>query len=60
MKNKAIDRNDLSPLRMGCGGEGKPDYVIDGGTLYHYVGIGWISVRPATPRDYKLYPQVQP
>lgn len=35
------------------------DYcVIHNGMVKQYVGIGWIEVAPATPKDYETIPQV--
>lgn len=31
---------------------------IVGNLLYHYVGIGWTSLRPITFEDLKVYPRV--
>lgn len=46
------------PAVMGCGGKGKPGKVIDFGMVREYVGIGWVVLRPARPKDYLKIPRL--
>jgi hypothetical protein len=56
MKPKTYQRRRTHPAIMGCGGNGKPQRVIDGDRLMEYVGIGWIDLRKATASDRRKYP----
>ena len=51
-------RRELGNLRMAAGNEKKYDRVVDGINLMEWVGIGWVRIRTATPRDRKVYPTV--
>lgn len=53
---KTYPRRRTHPAIMGCGGDGKPNTVIDGDRVMEYVGIGWIHIRDATPQDRETYP----
>lgn len=55
---KTVKAEKLSNIAMTTGGEKKFTHVIDNGTLKHWVGIGWISLRKATAKDKKTYPTV--
>ena len=56
--NNTVKRRKCSTLLMGDGG-GKEKTVIDDGWVKDYVGIGWLTLRPATEDDYKKYPTVE-
>lgn len=49
----------LSTLSMVAGNEKRVRFVIDGGMLKEWVGIGWIDIRKATAADRKKYPEVR-
>jgi len=56
---KPIKRYRTHPAIMGCGGDGKPDAVIDDGRVMEYVGIGWVCVKEcADVEDYQKFPRV--
>ncbi len=40
-------------------GAGKPNTVIDGDRVMHYIGIGWIEERKATAEDRRKYPTLR-
>lgn len=56
-KAGTIDPRELSVLRMKDG-KNKPCEVIKDGSVFDYVGIGWIEVRRATQDDADTYPVV--
>lgn len=56
---KRIHAQNLSNLKMVAGMERKITRVIDGDALKEWVGIGWIELRKATPRDRRTYSQVK-
>lgn len=53
-----IKRNELSTIKMTCGNEKKISKVILDGFIEEWVGIGWLTLGVAEPKDYKLYPVV--
>lgn len=55
-ESKTVDTNSLSVARMGCGGKGKPEKVIQHGKVRHYVGTGWVGETDATYEDYQRLP----
>lgn len=48
---------ELSVFSMGDG-EGKPLTIIKDDAVFHYVGIGWIKMRPAIQADADEFPVV--
>ena len=52
-----VDSKTLSSFTMGDG-SGKPTTIIKDGTLFRYVGIGWVEIRKATQADADQYPVV--
>lgn len=52
---KTIKASELHTVLMVAGRERKISTVIDNGDLKEWVGIGWITIRKATPSDYKRY-----
>lgn len=55
----SVKRENLSNFRMVLGNADIVTRVIDGDDLKVWVGIGWITLRPATERDRKRYPIVE-
>lgn len=53
-----IEASKLSIIRMTAGNENTISKVIDNSELKEWVGIGWITLRPATVADKKKYPTV--
>lgn len=59
---KTVNIKDLNRVKMAvnppkCVVE-SDYYVIHDGMVKQYIGIGWIEVAPATPKDYETIPQV--
>ena len=54
-----IPAAECSTLKMVAGNERKITCVIDEGEVKEWVGIGWITLRQATPSDRKRFPTVK-
>lgn len=59
---KTVNIKDLNRIKMSVNPPKcvvESDYcVIHNGMVKQYVGIGWIEVAPATPKDYETIPQI--
>jgi hypothetical protein len=52
---KPIAASELTIIRMVAGKEKVISKVIENGDLKEWVGIGWLTIRPATARDRMRY-----
>jgi len=55
---QTVKRSKLSNLHMVAGNEEKYPTVIHNDQLEEWVGIGWITIRPATDEDRLKFPTV--
>lgn len=53
-----VHAKELSTIAMVNGNEHHYRIVIDEGVVKEWVGIGWIDLRKATPKDREKYPNV--
>lgn len=56
---KEVHVEQLTIIRMSCGGAKRHPIVIDGGVVKEWVGIGWVEKGKATAEDKKKYPAVK-
>lgn len=54
-----IKRYELSNLRMVAGNEKRITHVILEGEVKMWMGIGWVTMRPASAEDLAMYPTVE-
>lgn len=59
MKNKTINADECSTIKMVAINEKNFGKVIDKGRVKEWVGIGWIDLRKATAVDRKTIPIVK-
>jgi hypothetical protein len=55
---KPVTFAEVSSVAMVAGNEARIEKVIHEGMVKHWVGIGWIDIREATPHDFQTIPQV--
>lgn len=58
-KVKTVEASELTLRKMKAGGEKRHNIVVDtDGRLKEWVGMGWITIREATPADRQRWPRV--
>lgn len=55
---KPVSFRDVSTIAMVAGNESKITKIIHDGDIKEWVGIGWVTLGRAEPRDYIKIPQV--
>ena len=58
-KRKTVSEKEVSKIAMVAGNERRIGKCICDGNLKEWVGIGWIDLGTASPRDYYHYPEVK-
>ncbi len=53
-----VEPEELSTMKMSCGGPELYELVIDGGVLKRWVGIGWMDEGEPTEEQWETLPQV--